>query len=407
MAECDHLLYAAEHYQYSAEQLELLQRTRDIGQSVVAAHASEVDIEGHYPAEAIEALAHAGLTTIAVPKSFNGFGGGWNGDVVILPLILMELASWCSSTSQVLALHNTGVQLVHALGSAQQQQFFFQEAIKGEMFASFGSEPGRDRFKLTSTLQQVENGFVLNGRKIFATGSPRAKWAIWRAVAAEEAGEQKLLMPLVHLASEGITVIDDWNGIGQRGTGSGQVLANQVFVPQAHVLGDAGHYARFDDFFSAQFNIHFAAQFVGIGLGALREATQYIREKARSWSASGEGQAFDSIIQLRLGEWSAQLASAKSLVMHAAFLLQQFTIHKELNDAVKLAASQAKVIATKAVLEATSSLFQVMGASAATQACNFDRYYRNARTLTLHDPVDRHAALIGQYELGLKPDKTL
>lgn len=394
---------AVEQLEYSDSQYKLLMRIRELGQSVIGPLANEIDQSGEYPYASIDALRKEGITSLAVPARFGGSGGGYNGDVVLLPIALMELASWCSSTAQVLALHNTGVQMVHALANEEQKQFFFEEAVQGQLFASFGSESGNNRFVLTSELLRVKGGYSLHGKKIFATGSPGAKWALWRSVAADIDGSQdeRYMMPLVDLTSVGITIIDDWDGIGQRGTGSGQVLADNVFVSERQLIGSPGSYSAVEPFFSAQFNIHFAAQFVGIALGAYREAVAYIHEKSRSWSPTGEAASANPITQLRLGEWSAQLAAAKGLVLRAARLLQASQHNPELQQAVNLAASHAKIAATQSSLQVTSSLFQVMGARAATRSHNFDRYYRNARTLTLHDPIDKHLQLAGQYELGL------
>ncbi|WP_340013152.1 acyl-CoA dehydrogenase family protein [Paenibacillus sp. FSL K6-1318] len=391
----------AERYLYSASQQDLLAKVRELGQQVIGVHAKRIDQEGIYPFESMQALADSGLAVLAVPTAMGGWGAGYAGDVEMIPLILMELASWCSSTSQVFTLHNTGVQLVHALGSAKQQEFFFDEARAGHWFASFGSESGKDRFKLESELRQNKDGYVLNGTKIFATGSPGAKWAFWRSVLADTEGSQneRYVMPLVDLTSSGITIVDDWNGIGQRGTGSGQVLANNVHIPTEHLIGEPGSYGTVDSFFSAQFNIHFAAQFTGIAMGAYREAIAYVHERSRSWSTDGTASKDSPIVRVRLGECSARIAAARELVLQASRVLGTSYDQPELRETVQVAASQAKIIATKAALEVTSSLFQVMGARAATRDNNFDMYYRNARTLTLHDPVDKHLELLGQREL--------
>ncbi|OAH57405.1 MULTISPECIES: acyl-CoA dehydrogenase family protein [Bacillaceae] len=68
---------------------------------------------------------------------------------------------------------------------------------------------------------------------------------------------------------------------------------------------------------------------------------------------------------------------------------------------IEIAVSHAKIIATETGLDVTNDIFQVMGARSATRSYDFDMYYRNARTLTLHDPVDRQRQIAGQYALGL------
>jgi alkylation response protein AidB-like acyl-CoA dehydrogenase len=385
-------------------QLQVTEQLRLLGEEHIGPAALKVDREGRYPHEAMDALKQAGLAALAVPEAAGGGGAGYGGDVVLLPLALMEIASWCSSTSQVFTLHNTGVQLVHALGDAAQRQYFFREATEGAVwFASFGSEAGANRFAMQSSLTKVDGGYRLNGEKIFATGSPGAKWAIWRAVptaAAEKTAGESMLLPLVELSAPGITVIDDWDGIGQRGTGSGRVKAEQAFIPANHVIGKPGAYQSVEAFFNTQFHIHFAAQFVGIAAGALREAIAYIKEKSRPWTP-GTATVDEASVQLRLGEMDVKLEAARQLVLRAARLLGAAQRQPELYAAAAIAASQAKVLATSASLELTSDLFQLMGARAATRSFGFDRYFRNARTLTLHDPVDKQRELLGRSLLKL------
>lgn len=382
----------------------LLMQAREAGEQVIGPAAWLVDHEARYPQKAMEAIIAAGLVGLAVPEAAGGHGAGYGGDVTLLPLVLMELAAWCSSASQVFALHNTGVQLVHALGSRKQQHFFFREVIyKNQLFASFGSEANADRYKLSSELSATEGGYFLQGNKIFATGSPASKWAIWRSNLSEEEGsgsqEERFRMPIVDLEAPGITINDNWDGIGQRGTGSGTVEALKVFVPYEQVIGNPTAYSRVQPFFNTQFHIHFAAQYVGIADGAMREAIQYLKEKSRSIS-SGIPVVEDSLIKVRLGEMDAKLESARQLVLRAARLLHAAQTVPDLYPSAAIAGSQAKVIATSVSLEITSDVFQLMGARAAARKYGFDRYWRNARTLTLHDPVDKQSEWLGQSMLS-------
>ncbi|WP_176706685.1 acyl-CoA dehydrogenase family protein [Paenibacillus hemerocallicola] len=393
---------AVERLEYSERQVDLLTRIRELGDRRIGPAAKQTDRDGAYPQAGIDALREADLIGLAVPEPYGGRGAGFQGDVVLLVLALMELASYCSSTSQVFALHNTGVQLIHAMGDEKQKRHFFDDVLRGNLFASFGSEANASRFALASTLRKTDGGFILNGKKIFATGSPGAKWAFWRSVSDDAHGnqEERYMMPVVLLSAPGVAVADDWDGMGQRGTGSGTVTADNVFVPELHIMGGPGDYSRHAPFFASQFHIHFAAQFVGIATGAYREALRYVKEKARSWS-DAKSAAEDPVTQLRVGDMAAKLAAARQLVLRAARLLQAYNDRPELQAAVHVAASHAKIVATETSLDITNSVFQVMGARAATRAYGFDMYYRNARTLTLHDSVDKQRETVGKYELGL------
>ncbi|WP_233567714.1 acyl-CoA dehydrogenase family protein [Cohnella faecalis] len=172
------------------------------------------------------------------------------------------------------------------------------------MFGSFGSEnrPDGPGPRLRSTLKRQDGGYLLDGDKRFATGSPGAKWAFWHSVPTEEADNPQapMAMPVVALDAPGITVHGDWDGIGQRGTGSGTVTARQVFIPDRQLIGRPGAFAAHGEFFAAQFNIHFAAQFTGIAYGAYREALRYAAGK-RAAGQSADAEGADPVLALRLG----------------------------------------------------------------------------------------------------------
>jgi len=387
-----------EQLELTANQASIMQQVRALGHSQIGLAAQRVDNEADYPYEAIKALKEAGLTALAVPIAYGGAGAGYKGDVLLLPLVLMEIASWCSSASQVLALHNSSVQYIHALGNEEQKAYFFKEITDGHLFGSFGSENHPQPPRIRNYLSPVDGGYKLSGTKKFATGSPAAKWAFWHSIYAAEAQleDAKVMMPVVELSAPGVTVHGDWDGIGQRGTGSGTVEAQDVFIPDLHVIGKPGGFTELQSFFGAQFNVHFAAQFTGIAFGAYREALRFVKEKQVSHD---DRQGPDPVLALRLGELSAKLMAARQLVIHAARVLQASQTDPLLVTAAGIAASEAKIITTETALQVTSEIFQVMGARSATRANGFDRYYRNARTLTLHDPVDKHRIHVGNMQL--------
>ncbi|BBI35580.1 acyl-CoA dehydrogenase family protein [Cohnella abietis] len=393
-------LLKTELFDLTDDQYQLLLRFRQIGEQIIGPAAKQVDEEGRFPFEGANALKQEELGGLCVPSHAGGLGVGYGGDAYMLPLILMELASWCSSLSQVFGVHNTAVQMIHAMGNDEQRDFFFSKALQGDWFASFASETGPNRFNIASKVTPDGDGYLLNARKSFATASTGADWAfIWSmADGIDDSLQEQVVFPLLKLDDPGVTINDSWDGIGQRGTGSGTVIAENVTIPPIQMIGEPGSYFRYD-YFNHQFHLNFAAQYVGIAIGAYRQALQFMKERARPWSGLTSATE-DPYIQLRIGEMSVQLQAARQFILHAARLLQKANEQEGLWPIVHIAVAQAKVFATEAALDITSRIFQVMGASSATQKNNFDVYFRNARTLTLHDPIDRRKEVIGKSELG-------
>lgn len=398
MNEFQDYLAKVESLGFTPEQNAVLQLYRDAGREVIGPAGRQVDQDRVFPRASVDALRARELIGLCIPKAYGGLGAGSPGDQVLLMAATMELASWCSSTSQVMSAHNACMQLVAAVGTEAQKRFFFGEALQGHLFATFGAEANANRFMIGSKIAPAGDGFALTGRKHFATSSTGAKWALW--VAVNDEGE--LLLPIIELAAPGVTVTDNWAGIGQRGTGSGVAAAESVAVPAANVL-DASH-PNFRDGSTTMGNLQFAAQFTGMAIGAYRSALAYVRDKSRPWKGL-EHASEDPFIRLRVADMSVKIQAARAMVLQAAQVLKIYEDDPSMDELVAVGVSQAKVMATEAALDVTSQVFQVMGASSATTTHGFDRFFRNARTLTLHDPVDRRREMIGMHELGfVAPD---
>ena len=400
MTEPEDQLTKVESVDLPPEQVELIRRVRQVGAEVIGPLAQEVDTERRFPREAMTALHAAGLALLYVPKAAGGTGLDPATSILPQMLVQMELASWCSSTAQVYGSHCAVLRYIGLLGSDTLRDFFYNEALEGRFFASFGSEGNANKFAIKSGLERVGSHYKLNGRKHFATSSTGSSWAFWVCMTPDG----QMIMPIVDLRAPGITVIDNWMGVGQRGTGSGVVEAKDVVVPADHVL-TSDHPAYRIVLIENAVHLNFAAIYTGIAMGAYRTAISYVREKTKPWRGLDSAPR-DPYLRLRVADMSVQINAARQLVIHAARIYEKFAENPAADSIAAVAVAQAKVMATQAAVEVTSEVFQVMGASSATTAYGFDRYFRDARTLTLHDPVDRRRELIGAMELGSERDLT-
>ena len=394
MSELQDYLTKVETIGLDPELLKPVLATRRIGGSIIAPVAKSVDEDRRFPQESMDALHAEGLTTLYVPQARGG--AGLDPVTSMLPhvLIAMELSAWCSSTGQVYGAHVSVQRQLGMLASEDMKQFFDREALEGRYFASLGAEPGANRFAIGSRLEKCGADYRLNGRKQFATSSTGSAWAMWMSITPDDA----IILPMVNLRAPGITVVDNWEGVGQRGTGSGIALAENAPVVATHIM-ETNHPAFRLAYFENVSNLIFAAQFVGIATGAYRAALGYVRERTRPWRGV-ESPSQDPYIRLRVADMAIKINAARQLVIHAARVFEHGAMNHDADMLTGVAVAQAKIMATETALEVTTNIFQVMGASSATTTHGFDRYFRDARTLTLHDPVDRRRELVGMYELG-------
>ena len=145
--------------------------------------------------------------------------------------------------------------------------------------------------------------------------------------------------------------------------------------------------------------------FVGLAQGALLEARQYTLGLERPFTGSASLPQEDPYVLERYGEMYVRIAAAEGLLDRGAEALQtawqrEYSLTPEERGTCAAAVSLAKVAAGRAALDVTSQVFEVMGARATSAKYRFDRFWRNARTLTLHDPLDYKVREVGNWFLN-------
>ncbi|XVS65615.1 acyl-CoA dehydrogenase family protein [Actinosynnema sp. CA-299493] len=251
-------------------------------------------------------------------------------------------------------------------------------------------------------LRPVDGGYEVTGRKTFATGASVADRLVVSATDTETGGKITFTLDA---KADGITYAGDWDNIGQRLTASGGVAFDHVHVPSDQVLGTHDETSPRLSLAALGFQLVLAQLYVAMAEGALAEAAQYTRTTTRPWFLSGVDTATaDPYVLGTYGELVADAQAAGFLADHASDRLDQASrrgADLTRNERAETAAaiSSAKVVATKVANQTTSRVFELCGARATAAGYAFDRFWRNARTLTLHDPVAYKAREVGAYHL--------
>ncbi|MCZ0963239.1 hypothetical protein [Paracoccus benzoatiresistens] len=225
----------------------------------------------------------------------------------------------------------------------------------------------------------------LNMCKFYCTGATYAHWI--PALAVEDDDRQQMVF--VPREASGATITDDWDGFGQRVTGSGSVAFDDVEVHPEWIVPFQDSFDRVTPI-GPHAQIMHAAIGLGIGQEAFGQMTSFIRDRARPWIDAGVDRADqDSLTIAGVGEVALRLRAAEALLHRAGRVLdlaQADATEATVADA-SLAVAAARALTTTAGLLAASRLFELSGTSATSGADNLDCYWRNVRTHTLHDPV--------------------
>ncbi|QWT24016.1 acyl-CoA dehydrogenase family protein [Subtercola sp. PAMC28395] len=360
--------------------------------------AAERDREGTAPFGEVAALRETGLLPALVPSGLGGGGLDWTSVFVALrPIIRAD-----AGLGHVFAYHFVNSWRL-ALNEDSAAITSLQRGLAANHWFWGGAGNPRDA---NLALTPVEGGFTVSGRKFFATGA-QVSDRITASGTRVDTGEK--LSIVIDATQQGVTHHDDWNSIGQRLSASGSVSFTDAFVATAHVLGFGGQegprYRPYSSLSILLFQLALDHVHVGLAEGALAAASDYVTSTTRPWSTSGVEHATDDPhIRALFGELQAQTRAADALTwqatetfVEAAERGWQLTDAQRGEAAVEIAA--AKVFTTEVALTVSSRIFELTGARATASSYAFDRFWRNARTITLHDPVAYKAQEVGDHGL--------
>ncbi|MFJ3048403.1 SfnB family sulfur acquisition oxidoreductase [Herbaspirillum chlorophenolicum] len=361
------------------------------------------DRERKLPWDELERYVRSGLWGITVPREYGGAGVSYG----TLAEVIATISSADGSIGQIPQNHFYAVELIRVNGNESQKRFFFERVLQGDRLgnalAELGTKTSHDR-KTSLTRDANGPGYRINGRKFYATGALYADWVPTSVV--DENGVQQLAIVPRH--APGLTIIDDWSGFGQRTTGSGSAVFENVHVPADAVIGFASAFTRPTQI-GPMAQIQHAAIDLGIARAAYRDLIAFVKTRSRPWIDSGVERAGDDPLTIReVGDLTIQLHAAEALVQRAGHKVDAAAAAPTEDSVAEasIAVAEARVLTTEVSLAAGSKLFELAGSQSTLAEHNLDRHWRNARTHTLHDPVRWKYHAIGNFYLnGKKPPR--
>jgi alkylation response protein AidB-like acyl-CoA dehydrogenase len=343
-------------------------------------------------------LRDSGLLTLLNPAQASGGGAAFSDAF----RVVRTIAHADTSIAQVLSYHYLLSHSAFWRATDEQRSRLVRQSVEQKWFWGGASNP-RDAL---TVLTADGNGFRLNGRKTFASNASLADRITLRAAL----GDAIVLIALPG-TSKGVAHGNDWDAFGQRLTESGSIEFHDVRVERDHILGPfpPDPNAPLPALTTLVVPIHqllFVNFYLGTAEGALAEAKQYLHTQAKPWQTSGVTQASDDPYVLELfGSLHSDLRASIALAEAAATEIEAAIgrgsgLDPEQRTAAAAAVYAAKVNSTKVALKVTSRIFDLMGARSTSGHYAFDRFWRNVRTHTLHDPVAYKAREVGNFALN-------
>lgn len=371
------------------------QTVRDLAQQF-AHTAVERDARGDTPKAERDALRSSGLLSLSIPTAFGGQGADWAATLDTVRLF----AQVDSSIAHVYGFHHLLLATVRLFARPDQYEPWYEQTARKNWFWGNALNPLDDR----TTVRRFDHWVEFSGKKSFCSGGLDSEMLVASGIDEQT---RKLLIAAIPTARAGITLNDDWNSFGQRQTDSGSALFEKVRVEESELLLDPGPLSTpFSSLRPLLAQLVFVHLFLGLAEGALAEARRYTVHEARPWFRSGaESASRDPYTLAHYGEFHVGLESVRLLARQAVALFDDAWQRAETLDAdtrgqVAVAVATAKVASTRVGLDVSSRLFETTGARATHGALRLDRFWRNLRVQTLHDPVDYKLREIGDWALN-------
>ena len=376
----------------------LAQRFRPVFQRIREG-AVERDLQHRLPHEELHWLREQGFARLRLPTAQGGFGA-------TLPqffALLTELGAADTNVVNALRAHFGFTEDVLNSPFDVWRTHWAGQLAAGTLIGSGFSETGDAKVGNFSTrLQRDAQGRLrLSGQKFYTTGSLFADWI--NTAADDENGAPVLV--LVPRKAPGVEVLDDWDGFGQALTASGTARFADVAIDPAWVNPAKTRFAYSSPFYQL---VHLAS-LAGIGRALADDLAQRVRERTRIYShGNAPSVAQDPQVLQVVGRVHAAAYGAGAIVQQAATAVQRAWDARASDEATRSQANllahvevdQAVPVVTQLVLDATTSLFDALGASAALRSTGLDRYWRNARTISSHNPRIYRERQAGDYAVN-------
>jgi alkylation response protein AidB-like acyl-CoA dehydrogenase len=363
--------------------------------AALAASAIERDRRGGTAKHERDLIRRSGLLALSIPADEGGWGASWAATL----LAVRRLARVDGSLAHLFGFHHLLLATSRLFGSAVQWRAAYAGTATERWFWGNALNPLDTR----TTIVPEGDGYVVEGAKSFCSGARDSDRLIISALDLE----RRLVVAAVPTARDGVEIHDDWDNMGQRQTDSGSVSFRRVRVADHEILRTPGPLGSvWASLRPCLAQAILANVFLGLGEGALAEARAFTLESSRAWPLSGVATPGEApyVLHRYGGLWVA-LEGARALADEAGVAFDRAwargdRLTPEERGACAVAIAAAKVATSRAGLDVASRVFEVTGARATAAKNGLDRFWRNLRTHTLHDPVDYKLRELGQWALG-------
>jgi len=379
-------------FSLTAKQAAFRQRIQQFAAQDIEPAAVALDRAGACPSEIIDKLARLGLMGVVVPEEHGGAGE----DYVAYVAALEEISKAWAALGAIISVQNSMVCYpILRFGDDRQRREFLPGLASGAQIGCYAfAEPsaGSDAGGIQMTAVADGDEFVLNGRKLFVTNGRAAHVAIVYALTDASRGRDGLSAFIVRKDQAGITVGARQEKLGLHAAETVSLTFSDCRVPKSNLLGGLHRGFEIARAVVESGRIDIAAQAVGIGQACLEKSVAHAKERRQFGRPIAEFEA----IQWMLADMSTEIEASRLLLYRAASRRA-----RHLHDAaLTMQSSMAKLYASEAANRAAYGAVQVFGGHGYLQEFPVERYFRDARAMTLYEETSEIERLVIERELA-------
>jgi alkylation response protein AidB-like acyl-CoA dehydrogenase len=372
---------------FKEEHFLLRDMVRDFSINEIRPRAKEVDT-GIFPKENIDKMAELGLMGIPWEEKYGGNGM----DSLALVIAIEELGKECASTAATMMAHTSlGTGPIAIFGTDRQKEKYLPALASGKMLGAFGlTEPnaGSDAGNTQTRAVSNNNGFIVNGQKVFCTNAGYAGTIIFTAVMVQDGEEQGVGAFIVEKGTEGLRVGEPENKMGWKGSDTRSVYFEDMFIPKENILGNPSK--GFKQFLKTLTGgrITIGALALGTAQGAYQRALKYSHERKAFGKKINQFQG----ISFKIADMATSIQASKHLVYHAAY-------KKDQGESIIKEAAMAKLFSSEMCMKVTTEAIQIFGGYGYIKEYDVERFFRDSKILEIGEGTSEVQRIIISREI--------
>ena len=362
------------NFSLTKEQEFVRKMVRDFAETEVEPLAADIDAEHRFPEETVEKMAKYGLLGVPFPTQYGGAGG----DHISYAITVEELSKKCASTGVICSAHTSlCCWPIFNWGTEEQRMKYLPDLLSGKKLGAFGlTEPnaGTDASGQQTRAEKVEDGYILNGAKVFITNGGYADTFVVMAMTDKSKGNHGISAFIVEKGDEGFSIGKTEDKMGICASSTTELIFQNCKIPADRLLGEEGQGFKVAMSTLDGGRIGIASQALGIAQGALDVTVEYMKARKQFGKSLSKFQA----LQFVVADLETQIQAARLLVYRAADM-------KDKHLPYGPAAAMAKLFAAETAMHVTTKCVQLHGGYGYTKDYPVERMMRDAKITEIYE----------------------